>query len=319
MEFNIWKTVQDCFGSTAYREIGELLTEDDQKTQEGIRQAVPVVLDCLYTSAQTEDGLKCLEEELKRQQPGLLFQIRSRLLEEGQADYLAAAFALLEKFRGVDLSKLAAGLSRKSGLSTSASRQLLGIMTPIVCSAISQHQRVEKPDGPELRDKIGEHLSHLNRKKSAVDPVTLSSSELVDLIVAAHKEFGPYDRISEATLMNRLDISNSAAEQLQRELRWMGRIDPRNGFLNAAPALADVLVGRVYREVGPGKKLTTPLLVSALGISTHRADKLIEDMRRRGILSTAGALAGAYRALAKPEGIESVNEYHKYVLQHQSS
>ncbi|MEM7317075.1 MAG: DUF937 domain-containing protein, partial [Planctomycetota bacterium] len=247
MRFDIWQTIHDCFGLSAPREIGEQLGEEPSKTREGIRQALPVILKAMQQTASDDEGLKSLSEAVEQSKPSLLYRLREQWVGAGRVGLSQSTKELVARFLGEDISREALQLSRQSGLSTRSSRELLGMMTPVVLSAVGKHQQQQRLDGPGLKMAIKEQVDDLLRNKTTFDQTNMPMHEMVELVEATHREFGTNQRITVTALMDRLSLSRETAEHLRRELQWTGRLEPTAETLTASPGLADGLVGRVYK------------------------------------------------------------------------
>ena len=315
MDFDLWLMIQDCFGLNAFHEIAEVIEEDPSKVREGIRQSVPAILQCLVATASTEEGREKLAHAIRNSPAEVRYQLREHLAGSKKEQYSQAANAQVANLVGDDLTNPAAVLSRKSGMRCHAAREVLTMMTPVVVSAIAQLQRQRKFCDSELASILQKELDDLSRHKASYAEFTLNLPELVKLVEAVHREFGTHERISSTSLVSRIDLSKHNAEQLRRELQWTGRLESVSQSLTAAAGLADRLVGRVYHEIGPHLKLTSKLLCEKLEISPRRADNLMNDMRRRGILNTAGALASKFRTYSTKEDAEATGAYLDYLRQ----
>ena len=291
MAFSLWKSVQQSLSGAALKEIEKQAGADEKQTRHGIRHSIPAIVQSLVRATRSDDGTAMLENELALHDGSVLKNLYARISGEKRQEFVADGKDLFDAFAGAEAAKITSSISRKCGIGAGSARRMLGTMTPVVVGALAKHRKTARLDTTQFKVCLDEQLVEIEKAGASFLPDPLNSISIGSLVMTAHDEFGPGEKVTKDSLAHRLDMTDENATRLYKELQSRKKINPSTGYLVDAPAIAERLVARVPKEIGEGKEVTAPLLKEHFGVRERRAKSLLADLKSRGVVTSTGLLS----------------------------
>lgn len=131
--------------------IAQSLKLDNGLVQKAAGAAIPAILAGLVGKASKPDGLKAIGDAAARQDSSLLGNLAGMIGGTGQSSLInTGTNALTSLLGGSAISGLTGALAKYSGAGDGATKNLLGMLGPVVLGSIGQEQKSNKLDGGGL-------------------------------------------------------------------------------------------------------------------------------------------------------------------------
>ncbi len=139
MSINIVSAVSQYLTPDMIAKIASALGVDQSLAGKAISAAVPSLLGAISGVAGTPEGAQRLHQAVTQQQPGVLDSLAGMIGGSGQASLVESGTKALGSLLGpAALSGLGGALTRYSGLGSTASSSLLGLLAPVVMGTLGK-------------------------------------------------------------------------------------------------------------------------------------------------------------------------------------
>lgn len=156
----------------AVGKISDQLGIDEQKTQQAIGMALPVIIGALNRNTNSSEGAQSLVGALQRDHDGSILDNVSQAVTKEET--LKDGRAILGHVLGDRLDGVSASVSRATGLDQDQVAQIFALLAPVVLGALGQMQRKKNLDAQGVS-------SLLQEERSTVEKTTSGLTELLDL------------------------------------------------------------------------------------------------------------------------------------------
>jgi hypothetical protein len=142
MASNLVSEIAEVLSPTIVSRIASALGLNQTSTQKAIVAAVPALLAALISYVSKPQGATKLNEVVKKQEPGMLSSLASVIGESGQKALIdQGASVLTSLLGGKTLSALTSAVGQYAGTGERGSKNLMGLLGPIVLGVLGKEQR----------------------------------------------------------------------------------------------------------------------------------------------------------------------------------
>ena len=153
-------------GSGAVGQISEQLGIDEDKAQQAVGMALPVIIGALNRNTASADGAESLTRALQRDHDGSILDDLARVVT--QPETLDDGAAILGHVLGDRRSRVEQSVSRATGLDAAQISQIFSILAPIVLGALGQMQRKKNLDAQGMSNLLQEERSTVEQTASGL-------------------------------------------------------------------------------------------------------------------------------------------------------
>lgn len=153
-------------GSGAVGQISEQLGIDEDKAQQAVGMALPVIIGALNRNTASADGAESLTRALQRDHDGSILDDLARVVT--QPETLEDGAAILGHVFGDRRSNVEQSVSRATGLDAAQISQIFAILAPIVLGALGQMQRKKNLDAQGMSNLLQEERSTVEQTASGL-------------------------------------------------------------------------------------------------------------------------------------------------------
>jgi hypothetical protein len=164
MSINILEMVKGAITEDTTGQIGQLLGEDKSKTSSAISSALPSILGGLMKQSSTNSGATDLFNTVKGFDSGLFGNIAGALGGGRHTSLIQTGMGLLGSIFGGNQSGLIGTIARMAGIGQNSAGSLLGILAPIVMSALSGLRSKDNLDSNGLANLLATQKDHVARE-----------------------------------------------------------------------------------------------------------------------------------------------------------
>jgi hypothetical protein len=155
MATNLLAEVTKVLSPTIVSRIASGLGITDASTQKAIAAAVPTILGALIAFVSKPQGATKLNDVVAKQEPGMLSSLASVVGESGQKALIDQGAGLLTSlFGGKDASTFNNAVAQYAGIGEGASKNLMGLLGPVVLGVLGQQQRKSGLDAAGLANLL---------------------------------------------------------------------------------------------------------------------------------------------------------------------
>lgn len=164
MSINILEMVKGAISDETTGQIGQLLGEDKTKTSSAISSALPSILGGLMKQSGTNAGANDLFDTVKGFDSGLFGNIASALGGGRHTSLIQTGMGLLGTIFAGKQSGLIGTIARMAGIGQNSAGSLLGILAPIVISALSGLRSKQNLDSSGLANLLANQKDHVAKE-----------------------------------------------------------------------------------------------------------------------------------------------------------
>ena len=155
MATNLVTEVAEVLSPAIASRIASALGLNQSSAQKAIAAAIPALLAALIAYVSKPQGAKKLAEVVKKQEPGVLSSLVSVIGEPGQKVLVdQGASVLTSLLGGKTLSALTDSVGQYAGVSGSGSKNLLGLLGPVVLGVLGKEARDRGLDASGLSELL---------------------------------------------------------------------------------------------------------------------------------------------------------------------
>jgi hypothetical protein len=155
MASNLVAEVTEILSPALVSRIASALGLNQTSTQKAIVAAIPALLASLISYVSTPQGATKLNEVVRKQEPGMLSSLASAIGEPGQKALIDQGSSVLTSLLGgKTLSALSGALGQYAGTGEGSSKNLLGILGPVVLGVLGREQRDKGLDAVGLANLL---------------------------------------------------------------------------------------------------------------------------------------------------------------------
>ncbi|MGB7181655.1 MAG: DUF937 domain-containing protein [Burkholderiaceae bacterium] len=161
MAINLLEMLQGSIGNDVIGQIGGLLGEDEKKTGSAVGAALPSILGGLMNQASTPAGAQSVFDSSKNFDGGMLDNLAGTLGGGGHSSLIETGTSLLGSIFGGNQSGLIGSIARMAGIGQGSAGSLLGLLAPIVMSAISKVSASNNFDASTMAGMLASQKDHV--------------------------------------------------------------------------------------------------------------------------------------------------------------
>jgi hypothetical protein len=155
MATNLVAEIVETLSPSIVSRIATSLGVNQTSTQKAIVAAVPALLAALISYVSRPQGASKLNDIVSKQEPGVLSSLASVIGGAGQKALVDQGGGLLASLLGgKSQSALTSALGQYSGIGETGSKNLLGLLTPVVLGMLGQQQRSSGLDASGLANLL---------------------------------------------------------------------------------------------------------------------------------------------------------------------
>jgi hypothetical protein len=159
-------------GAGAVSQISEKLGVDDQKAQQAVGMALPILIGALNRNSSSAGGAEALTNALQNDHDGSILNNLSQAVSSQST--MDDGEAILGHVLGDRQSGLVNSVSKATGLPPDQVAQIFAVLAPIVMGALGQMQREHSLDAQGVADL-------LNVERSTVEKTSSGLVQLLDM------------------------------------------------------------------------------------------------------------------------------------------
>lgn len=159
-------------GSGAVSEISKSLGVDDDKAQQAVGMALPMIIGALNRNTTSSDGAEALVGALQRDHDGSILNNLTQAV--GSQATVNDGAAILGHVLGDQQSGLVQSVSRATNLKPEQVAQIFAVLAPIVMGALGQMQRKHDLDAQGVS-------TLLQQERSTVEQTSSGLTQLLDM------------------------------------------------------------------------------------------------------------------------------------------
>ena len=142
--------------------LGAVLGENESKVRDGVKSAVPKILDAMVSAAKDEQGRDMLWRELRDTDTTVASSFSKQMYYKDSQALVANGHDQLNGLTGADTNRLIQSVSRESDIGSTSARRLVGAVTPLVFASVANHQQSKRLNQSELGRVIAQQKRHLS-------------------------------------------------------------------------------------------------------------------------------------------------------------
>ena len=181
MATNLIAVVMQFLTPDMIAKIASALGLDRSVAQKAIGGAVPALLSSLADLASTPNGARQLTNTLAQQKPDSLESLKSLIAGSGQKTLAETGSNMLSGlFGGGTVDTMAQTIGKFAGIGEGSGKSVVGMLGPIVLSALGQQQRSAGLDATGLASLLGSQREHITAAIPSGLADQLSAAGLID-------------------------------------------------------------------------------------------------------------------------------------------
>ena len=181
MATNLIAVVMQFLTPDMIAKIASALGLDRSEAQRAIGGAVPTLLSSLADLASTPNGARQLTNTLAQQKPDSLESLKSLIAGSGQKTLAETGSNMLSGlFGGGTVDTMAQTIGKFAGIGEGSGKSVVGMLGPIVLSALGQQQRSAGLDATGLASLLGSQREHIAAAIPSGLADQLSAAGLID-------------------------------------------------------------------------------------------------------------------------------------------
>lgn len=181
MSINIVSLIMQFLAPSIVGRIGSAIGLESTLAQKAIGAAVPAILSGLAGLASKPDGARQLSTSISQQDPGLLGNLAGMLGGSSQANMISGGTsALTSLLGGTALGSLTGAVSKFAGVGDTQTKNLLGVLAPVVIGTLGQQQKKSGLDAGGLASLLAGQKDNISSAMPAGFSQLLSGSGLLD-------------------------------------------------------------------------------------------------------------------------------------------
>ena len=181
MATNLIAVVMQFLTPDMIAKIASALGLDRSVAQKAIGGAVPALLSSLADLASTPNGARQLTNTLAQQKPDSLESLKSLITGSGQKTLAETGSNMLSGlFGGGTVDTMAQTIGKFAGIGEGSGKSVVGMLGPIVLSALGQQQRSAGLDATGLASLLGSQREHIAAAIPSGLADQLSAAGLID-------------------------------------------------------------------------------------------------------------------------------------------
>lgn len=186
MATNLVAQMVETLSPSIVSRIATSLGVNQTSTQKAIVAAVPALLAALIAYVTKPQGANKLNDIVSRQEPGMLSSLASVIGGSGQKALIDQGGGLLASLLGgKNQSALTSALGQYSGIGEGGSKNLLGLLAPVVLGVLGQQQRANGLDASGLANLLTSQKANVADALPAGFTKYLGSTGLLDDVTGA--------------------------------------------------------------------------------------------------------------------------------------
>jgi hypothetical protein len=150
----------------AVGQISDQLGIDEDKAQQAIGMALPLIIGALNRNTDSSDGAEALVGALQRDHDGSILDNLTQAVT--QQETLKDGEAIIGHVLGDRLDGVSNSVSRATGLDQGQVAQIFALLAPIVLGALGQMQRKENLDAQGISNLLKEERSTVEKTASGL-------------------------------------------------------------------------------------------------------------------------------------------------------
>jgi hypothetical protein len=150
----------------AVGQISDQLGIDEDKAQQAIGMALPLIIGALNRNTDSSDGAEALVGALQRDHDGSILDNLTQAVT--QQETLKDGEAIIGHVLGDRLDGVSNSVSRATGLDQGQVSQIFALLAPIVLGALGQMQRKENLDAQGISNLLKEERSTVEKTASGL-------------------------------------------------------------------------------------------------------------------------------------------------------
>jgi hypothetical protein len=159
---NLVAEIAEVLSPNVVSSIASALGLNRTATQKAVVAAVPALLAALINYVTRPQGATKLAEVVRKQEPGMLSSVASVIGEPGQKALIdQGASVLTSLLGGKTLSALTGAVGRYADVGNEGSKNLMGLLGPVVLGVLGQQQRARGLDASGLASLITSQKSNI--------------------------------------------------------------------------------------------------------------------------------------------------------------
>jgi len=183
MSINIVSLIMQYLAPSLVGRIASSFGLEQTLAQKAIGAAVPAILSGLIGKASSADGARQLSTSLSQQDPGLLGNLAGMLGGGSQASLISGGTsALTSLLGGSALGALTGAVGKFAGIGEAPTKNLLGVLGPVVLGTLGQQQKRSGLDASGLASMLAGQKDNIASAMPAGFSQLLSGSGLLDQI-----------------------------------------------------------------------------------------------------------------------------------------
>ena len=192
MATNLVAEIVETLSPSIVSRIATSLGANQTATQKAIVAAVPALLAALISYVMKPQGASKLSDIVSKQEPGVLSSLASVIGGAGQKALVDQGGSLLASLLGgKSQSALTSALGQYSGIGESGSKNLLGLLAPVVLGVLGQQQRQGGLDAPGLANLLTSQKANVADALPAGFAKYLGGTGLLDDVAGAVAKRAP--------------------------------------------------------------------------------------------------------------------------------
>ena len=161
MAINILEMIQGAMGNSVAGQIGGLLGESESNTGTAVGAALPAILGGLMKQSSTPAGAQEIFNNTSNFDGGMLGNLAGALGGGNHSSLIQTGTSLLGSIFGSGQSGLISSIARMAGIGQGSAGSLLGLLVPIVMSAISKVRASDNLDAGGLASMLASQKDHV--------------------------------------------------------------------------------------------------------------------------------------------------------------
>jgi Bacterial protein of unknown function (DUF937) len=186
MATNLVTEISDVLSPSVVTRIASALGLNQTSTQKAVVAAVPAVLAALISYVSKPQGAVKLSDVAAKQDPGILSSLASVIGTPGQTALISQGGSVLSSLLGgKTFSALTGAVGQYASVDGAGSKNLLGLLGPVVLGVLGQEQRSKSLNAFGLEDLLTSQKSHVIGALPSGFSKYLSDTGILDEVTAS--------------------------------------------------------------------------------------------------------------------------------------
>lgn len=181
MSANLISSIAQVLGSNVIARIASSLGIDKSQADKAVQAGVPGLLAAIMSLVSRPDGASALNGAIAQQQPALLSNLSNVVGGPTQNSLIDSGMSTLNSLLGSSTTSLLTNaVGQYVGLGGNASKNLLGLLAPVVMGVLGQEQRKNGLDADGLADLLESQKDNITRALPAGFSKYLGGTGILD-------------------------------------------------------------------------------------------------------------------------------------------